>query len=676
MANPFSSPQNRSANMPTAPLGHTHRRSSYAAVVSGTTPTTDLLAFDGTRYLSSPDQRLIDPRHTLGGGSWGTPLHGLPRHSRAYAELINTYGYDGDGDHFFVPSYLRGSAYIQTLETAYRAKVAAAREAAQSQSRHSSQPGSLSTSASAANLSVVGKLAPSHRGMTFELIEKAAPVEAEGVQMLPSRWNAQDKYAGLEVLRDGCEVAFTGGKTTEYEAYSIRADHAMPVQSGIYYFEVKIVSRKVEDSSIAIGFSTKDVPLSRPPGWEPNSWAYHGDDGHSYCCQSSGKSYGPTFTTDDVIGCGVNFHTESAFFTKNGNHLGTAFREVRGKLFPSVGMMKPGEHVWVNFGQSPFEFDIDSMILKEKKAIEEQVAATSTANLAPPLDETSLIQSLVLQYLAHDGYVETAKAFSDEVRSEKQALNIGNKEEVKGFEFHDDGDASQRQEIRNAILDGDVDSALQLTESHYPKVFEDDEDIYFRLQCRKFIEMIHRGAEIRSRASASQSNGQQHEYNAYDDMVNQDMELDHPHEQNGGFDKMDTDSGSGGASNGAVHDDYDRLLEETINFGKAISAEFANDKRQSTQRALRDAFALMAYEDPATSPDVAHHLALHKRVTLAEDLNSAILVSQGKIPSTALERLIKQTVVLAEDLAENGGPGSFVNVYDYMKPRPPSPSSF
>jgi hypothetical protein len=42
---------------------------------------------------------------------------------------------------------------------------------------------------------------------------------------------------------------------------------------------------------------------------------------------------------------------------------GTAFREVRGKLFPSVGMMKPGEHVWVNFGQSPFEFDIDSMIL-------------------------------------------------------------------------------------------------------------------------------------------------------------------------------------------------------------------------------------------------------------------------------------------------------------------------
>ncbi|KFY27615.1 hypothetical protein V493_03394 [Pseudogymnoascus sp. VKM F-4281 (FW-2241)] len=666
--------------MPTAPPGHTPRRSSYAAVVSGTTPTRaspDVFAFDGNRFLSSPDQRsLLDPRYNAGSmGWWSSPAGNLPRHSRAYAELTNTYGYDGEGgEHFFVPSYLRGSAYIQTLEAAYRAKLVAAREAAQS--RHSSQPGSLSTSSSVANLNVPGKLAPSHRGMTFELIEKAAPAEAEGVQMLPSRWNAHDKYAGLEVLRDGYEVAFTGGKTTEYEAYSIRADHAMPMQSGIYYFEVKIVSRKVEDS-IAIGFSTKDVPLSRPPGWEPNSWAYHGDDGHSYCCQSSGKVYGPTFTTDDVIGCGVNFHTGSAFFTKNGNHLGTAFREVRGKLFPSVGMMKPGEHVWVNFGQSPFVYDIDSLILKEKKAIEEQVAATSTANLAPPLDETSLIQSLVLQYLAHDGYVETAKAFSDEVRSEKQALNIGNKEEVKGFEFHDDGDASQRQVIRIAILDGDVDKALQLTEAHYPKVFEEDEDIYFRLQCRKFIEMIHRGAEIRSRASIGRSNGHTNDYDAYDDMVNQDMELDNPHEHNGGFDKMDTDGGNGaGVTNGAVHDDYDRLLEETINFGKAISAEFAHDKRRSTQRALQDAFALMAYEDPANSPDVAHHLSLHKRVALAEDLNSAILVSQGKSPSTALERLIKQTVVLAEDLAENGGPGSFVNVYDYMKPRPPSPNLF
>ena len=62
--------------------------------------------------------------------------------------------------------------------------------------------------------------------------------------------------------------------------------------------------------------------LTRLPGWEPESYAYHGDDGHSYCSQSSGKAYGPPFTAGDVIGCGVNFRTGSAFFTKNGDHLG------------------------------------------------------------------------------------------------------------------------------------------------------------------------------------------------------------------------------------------------------------------------------------------------------------------------------------------------------------------
>ena len=81
----------------------------------------------------------------------------------------------------------------------------------------------------------------------------------------------------------------------------------------------------------------------------------------------------------------MNFRTSSAFFTKNGDHLGelwvlaeialsrrvqfvlicyagTAFREIKGKLFPSVGMKKTGEHIRVNFGQSPFVFDIDGMM--------------------------------------------------------------------------------------------------------------------------------------------------------------------------------------------------------------------------------------------------------------------------------------------------------------------------
>lgn len=75
-------------------------------------------------------------------------------------------------------------------------------------------------------------------------------------------------------------------------------------------------------ATIGIGFSSKNVALSRTPGWEVESWGYHGDDGNCFASQNTGKNYGPPFTTGDVIGCGVNFRTGCAFFTKNGTFLG------------------------------------------------------------------------------------------------------------------------------------------------------------------------------------------------------------------------------------------------------------------------------------------------------------------------------------------------------------------
>jgi Ran-binding protein 9/10 len=73
---------------------------------------------------------------------------------------------------------------------------------------------------------------------------------------------------------------------------------------------------------IGVGFSTAKAALEKLPGWEPESWAYHGDDGKSFCCALTGKPYGPMFTAEDVIGCGINFKNGTAFFTKNGSFLG------------------------------------------------------------------------------------------------------------------------------------------------------------------------------------------------------------------------------------------------------------------------------------------------------------------------------------------------------------------
>lgn len=120
--------------------------------------------------------------------------------------------------------------------------------------------------------------------------------------------------------------------------------------------------------------------MNRLPGWDKHSYGYHGDDGHSFCSSGTGQPYGPTFTTGDVIGCGVNLIDNTCFYTKNGHHLGIAFTDLpvsrlrdssvrlviysrfQPNLYPTVGLQTPGEVVDANFGQEPFVFDIEDML--------------------------------------------------------------------------------------------------------------------------------------------------------------------------------------------------------------------------------------------------------------------------------------------------------------------------
>lgn len=61
------------------------------------------------------------------------------------------------------------------------------------------------------------------------------------------------------------------------------------------------------------------------------------------------------------------------------------------------------------------------------------------------MNETDLIQTLVLQFLQHDGYVETARAFAEDMRTQKEALNLDPNVKVDGINIKDDEDANNRQ---------------------------------------------------------------------------------------------------------------------------------------------------------------------------------------------------------------------------------------
>lgn len=74
-------------------------------------------------------------------------------------------------------------------------------------------------------------------------------------------------------------------------------------------------------------------------------YGFHADDGRAFCCQGNGEPFGPTFTSGDVVGCGIDWTDAGpprgererngsegkdaalkggarVFFTKNGEFLG------------------------------------------------------------------------------------------------------------------------------------------------------------------------------------------------------------------------------------------------------------------------------------------------------------------------------------------------------------------
>ncbi|OKP13273.1 Ran-binding protein 10 [Penicillium subrubescens] len=585
---------------PTYGISSGPRRSSYASVVSGTAfspPTPITSSFPhifNTNPVSSyppsqPDGRL--PRALSGldaadmhlNSAWrtsGSP-DSLPAYSRKYAGYLRPSEFPHglgllDGPSFFTPSYLRDSHYISRLDAAHRAKLAAQQRDVSS-STSASGP-ALSASSSHVHLP---RLAPSHhRGVAYEVSEKEPPaVTSDQVSPLPTQWSSSDKYAGLELSNDGLDVRYTGPvHKHDHEAAALRADHPMPPQCGIYYFEIKIES-KPKEGMIGIGFSSPKASVERLPGWEQESWAYHGDDGKSFFgeSQGQGRPYGPTFGVGDTA---------------------------------------------------------------ERASIQSEINATSTDSLQPPLNESALLQELVAQFLAHDGYVETARAFAEEVATETAALQSGQREPLKKYEVEEDREAINRNKIRAAILDGDIDKALKHTKAYYANVLESNPQIHFKLRCRKFLEMMRRSTELtpgtssnpKRRRPDSPGLGIADEHAVFD----QEMELDDGTWDGGdGMDTEDQEPTSAAP--------FNEVLTEAVQYGQQLCMDYPSDENGGDRKMLEDIFSLVAYPDPLNSVH-GHYLDPAGRVAVAEELNSAILEA------------------LVNEISEDGGAGAFINV--------------
>ncbi|XP_028172721.1 ran-binding protein 9-like isoform X1 [Ostrinia furnacalis] len=312
---------------------------------------------------------------------------------------------------------------------------------------------------------------------TVDRLKLLYPNVNEDETPLPRAWSTKDKFSYIGLSQNNLRVHYKGHGKTHKDAASVRATHPIPASCGLYYFEVRIVS-KGRDGYMGIGLSAHGVNMNRLPGspfpgWDKHSYGYHGDDGHSFCSSGTGQPYGPTFTTGDVIGCGVNLVDNTCFYTKNGHHLGIAFRGLPPNLYPTVGLQTPGEVVDANFGQQPFVFDIEDM-LRELRA------RTRLAIDDFPLPDEArwqqVLHRMVSSYLVHHGYCGTAQAFA---RATAQPI------------VEDIASIKNRQRVSKLVLAGRIGEAIELTRRLYPGLLERDQDLLFLLKCRQFVEMVN-----------------------------------------------------------------------------------------------------------------------------------------------------------------------------------------
>lgn len=431
---------------------------------------------------------------------------------------------------------------------------------------------------------------------------------------LPLSWSNKEKAPYIALSEENLRVFYRGnGKPASKEPGSVLANMPIPHACLLYYFEIKILS-KGRDGYMGIGICGEGVQTNRLPGWDKKSYGYHGDDGNSFCSSGTGQSYGPIFTTNDVIGCAYNIVENNCYYTKNGLNLGIAFHNLANiPLYPVVGLQTPGEEVEANFGTQPFVYDIE----EDMKALRLRITASIVNHPVKYIECQTTINKLILSWLIHNGYCSTAEVFSSATRQEF-------KENVQPIK--------QRLKIQQLVLSGKINEAIQLTNRLYPEVLSTDLDLLFALKCRQFVEMIY-DAE-----TANCSNGS----------ITGDC--------NGNSkDKMELDEDDG--------EEMDDPLALILAFGKDLHVLYqeletktgASEKNRSM---LQDAFGLLAYSDPEKSP-IAWQLDPSERESVCQRLNNAIVQTdaEGCCATPPLEEIIKHTKTL---LRLNGQCGAWL----------------
>jgi len=417
---------------------------------------------------------------------------------------------------------------------------------------------------------------------------------------IPMQWRKIDLFNGelysIELRENRTVVEYQGnGETTHRDARAVRTETPIPRTCGLFYFEIEVIS-KGKNGYIAVGVADDKVKLARLPGWDENSYGYHGDDGNVFTGSGTGVNYGPTFTTGDVIGCCYDLAARTIFFTKNGENLDTAFQDVSQQaLYPVLGLQTQGEIVRVNFGQSDFVFNFESYSAEWRRRQQMRVEKWRIENLNGNYDD--MMKRIVHDYLKYQGYRDSSKKFA-------AALRIEEDEELS----EEDDDAETRLELANLVIEGKLTETINLTQLNYPGLLEKDDEINFTLKYRQLIELI---------------GGTQGEMAKYT-----------------GENKTDT------ICNGNIEAIKD-MIEQGRHLNELIERSTLTNREEKRQM-IAAASLLLTDTDPLKGPQ-AHLFTLSEREKTAQLLGRAIARHRGhQKTSSALSYLINHSSYLYE----------------------------
>uniref|UniRef100_A0A1J3GPB2 Glucose-induced degradation protein 8-like protein n=1 Tax=Noccaea caerulescens TaxID=107243 RepID=A0A1J3GPB2_NOCCA len=187
------------------------------------------------------------------------------------------------------------------------------------------------------------------------------------------------------------------------------------------------------------------------------------------------------------------------------------------------------------------------------------------------------IQSIVMSYLLHNCFNETADSLASTTGIKQPAIDRENME--------------RRKQIIHFILERKALKAVELTEQLGQDLLEKNKDLHFDLLCLHFVDLVCAGK-----------------------------------------------------------------CEEALEFAQKRLAPFGMVKKYVDK--LEDAMALLAYENPETSP-MFHLLSSDYRQQVADNLNRTILEHANQPSYTPMERLIQQVTVARQYLTEENGKDAF-----------------